>query len=67
MQAILAALLSSNALYPAHLGILAAAVMYHPGGMVVAEDSLCGDRCQLYFQNPFRFSERSLLRGGSAG
>jgi hypothetical protein len=64
MQAILAALLSSNALYPAHLGILAAAVMYHPGGMVVAEDFLRGDQCDFYFQNPFRWSKRPLLRGG---
>jgi hypothetical protein len=60
MQANLAALLSSNALYPSHLGILAEAVMYYAGGMVVAEDFLRGDRCQFYFQNP----KRPLLRGG---
>ena len=63
-RAIHAALLSSNALYPALLGILAAAVTYHPGGMVVAEDILRGDRCTLYFQNPPRFSEWPPLSGG---
>jgi hypothetical protein len=67
MQAILAAFLSSNALYPVHLGILAAAVMHHFGGMVVAEDILHGDRCQFYSQNPFRWSKRPGLRGGRAG
>ena len=63
MQAIVTALLSSNALYPAHLGILAASVMYHPGGMVVAEDILRGDLCH-YFQNPRRSSKRPPWSGG---
>jgi hypothetical protein len=63
MQAILAALLSSNALYPALLGIIAAAVIYHPGGMVVAEDILRGDLCHFYFQNP-RSSKRPPWSGG---
>jgi hypothetical protein len=64
MQAILAALLSSNALYPALLGILAAAVTYHPGGMVVAEDILRGDRCHFYLQNLLRVSKWLPLSGG---
>jgi hypothetical protein len=63
-RAILAVLLSSNALYPALLGILAAAVTHHPGGMVVAEDILRGDRCIFYFQNRPRFSEWPPLSGG---
>jgi hypothetical protein len=63
-RAIHAALLSPNALYRALLGILAAAVAYHPGGMVVAEDMLRGDRCTFYFQNPLRFLEWPPLSGG---
>jgi hypothetical protein len=47
----IAALLSSNALYPALLGILAAAVTSHLGGMAIAEDILRGDPCNFYFQN----------------
>ena len=43
---ILAVLLSSNALYQAFLRILAVAVTYHFGGMVVAEDILGGDPMQ---------------------
>jgi hypothetical protein len=51
MQAFLAVLLSSHALYPPVLGFLAAAVTYALGGMVIAEDVLRGDPCSLHFQN----------------